>query len=59
MPVVQRLRTKKTDASAAARLSLQALRESTDAFPLLKSAVSTLLVVWDMSEVCIIHTTTL
>jgi hypothetical protein len=36
---------------AAARIALRAIRDSSDAFPPLKSAAGAMIVVWDMSEV--------
>jgi len=52
MPPLLRLkfRPKKVDAAAAARIFLQTIRDSADVFPPLKSAASTALAVWDMSE---------
>jgi len=52
--MVPHLRNKKGTALAAAGVTLQVVRDATDTFPPLKSAVAAVLVVWDMSRVRIL-----
>ena len=52
--MVPHLRNKKGTALAAAGVALRAVRDATDAFPPLKSAVAAVIVVWDMSKVRIL-----
>jgi len=52
--MVPHLRNKKGTALAAAGVALRAVRDATDTFPPLKSAVAAVIVVWDMSKVRIL-----
>ena len=46
-----KLRGSKTTSLAAARVALRAIRDSSDGFPPLKSVVSAIMIIWEMSEV--------
>jgi hypothetical protein len=49
-----RFRSKKDDALGAARIALRAIKDSSEAFPPLRSVVSAALVVWDTSDVSLL-----
>jgi hypothetical protein len=50
-----RFRSKKADALEAARITLRAIRDSSEAFPPLKSVVAATLIVWDTSKVIFVN----
>jgi len=48
--MVKKFKKKKSDIPPAARVTLRAIRDSTDAFPLVKSAAAAVLVICEMSQ---------
>ena len=49
--MVPSLRNRKADTLAGVGIALRAVRDSTDAFPPLKSVVAVAIIVWEMSKV--------